>query len=419
MKGHTVLRIRTITAFTSLTPSDFSNECLKLSTKIQHCRSLLQDVETSLTTAGYTVQTLRIATNPFDEWLIDERHQLIEHRLQALTAELQTHDIHFCSLGCTSKYVTICPQILQYSIRLSCSANMPPADVTHARRLADTIRQISNCDSKGLTNFRFAVVAAITPFHPFFPAASGHIDMTCGFAIGLENGHLLRMLLRTAKRLDAIQPLMRQQLQPLYQPIDDLCHSHSSSCCQYLGIDPSFNPSLDNAQGDKESVSWGGSVVAAIEQLHLQETFDRPPESLFGQHGTVAIVAELTQGLQTLDIRRIGFQGLMLPVLEDKRLAYHVATSTQNHYPREQSLSISKLLTISSVCGVGVDTVPLAGDCAVEDLTALILDVAAVAHRWKKGLVVRVLLCVGKSVGDWTDFESPYLCNTKVMDVRY
>ena len=83
----------------------------------------------------------------------------------------------------------------------------------------------------------------------------------------------------------------------------------------------------------------------------------------------------------------------------------------------EEQLEISQLLCISSVCGVGVDTVPLSGDVAREELLSLILDVAALAGRWNKSLSCRVFPVPGLKLGEETSFNSPYLCNSKVFDM--
>jgi len=69
---------------------------------------------------------------------------------------------------------------------------------------------------------------------------------------------------------------------------------------------------------------------------------------------------------------RVGFCGLMLPVLEDAVLAQQV---------QQGSLTVKDLLLYSAVCGTGLDTVPLPGDVSVEALQALLLDVAVLSCR--------------------------------------
>ena len=72
---------------------------------------------------------------------------------------------------------------------------------------------------------------------------------------------------------------------------------------------------------------------------------------------------------------------------------------------------------MSSVCGVGVDTVPIPGNINADDLTSLILDVAALAGRWNKPLSCRVFPVHGKVAGEMTTFDSPYMCNSRIFDL--
>ena len=69
------------------------------------------------------------------------------------------------------------------------------------------------------------------------------------------------------------------------------------------------------------------------------------------------------------------------------------------------------------MCGVGVDTVPVPGDCSETELAGLLLDVAGLAHRWDKSLSCRVFPVPGKQAGDWTDFDSPYMVNAKILPI--
>ena len=70
-----------------------------------------------------------------------------------------------------------------------------------------------------------------------------------------------------------------------------------------------------------------------------------------------------------------------------------------------------------AVCGLGLDTVPIAGDTSQGKLAALLLDVAALAFRLDKPLSARVFPVPGKAAGEATSFVNPYLCDTKVFEV--
>jgi uncharacterized protein (UPF0210 family) len=98
----------------------------------------------------------------------------------------------------------------------------------------------------------------------------------------------------------------------------------------------------------------------------------------------------------------------MLPVLEDDVLAARAA---------EGRYGIRELLLYSSICGTGLDVVPLPGDAPVDAIEGVLLDVAALATRLAKPLSARLLLAPGLRAGDRTAFESRYLTNSRVLQV--
>jgi hypothetical protein len=103
---------------------------------------------------------------------------------------------------------------------------------------------------------------------------------------------------------------------------------------------------------------------------------------------------------------RTGFNGLMLPLLEDAALAQRAA---------EGFLSVKDLLLYSAVCGTGLDTVPLPGDTTAEELFPVLLDLACLAQRLNKPLTARLMPLPGKYAGDATNFDFPYFANSRVI----
>lgn len=280
---------------------------------------------------------------------------------------------------------------------------------------AETILQISKLEEYpgGLGNFRFCAAANCSPFIPFFPVAKS--DASClsnkvGFAIGLENGRLANILLSQCQTLRDVNTVFREGILNALTPIHDLCKEVNDAHDEltYLGIDTSLNPSLE----------VDGSVATAIERLLMRkQNLDLEDGGTqrftFGQNGSLAAVAAITKVLQslgpTIKVVPGSYCGLMLPVCEDQRLAALVATNR---------LKILHLLMLSSVCGVGVDTVPIPGDCSVSDLSQILLDVEALASRYNKSLTCRVFPVPSLVEGDFTVFDSPFLCNTRVANLQ-
>lgn len=409
-------KVRTVTCFLTLDPEMWKNEndgdgdgdALE---SFAAAITTLRKVEQALQTAGYEVQTVRIATNPFSEWLVDDNDgdnrdlETIQRRLRRIDSLLKNREVFACALGPaqTIEELDLCREILRASSRFSCSASLRATDSTMARAAAQCVLDISG--DNPLSNFCFCVASANTrPFVPFFPAAksisrhqtkvspgetSDHpASGMVGFAVGLENGELLGDLLKQAgsiENLEVVETGLARELEPLVRACQRSAQSHGTT---FIGIDTSLNPSLDRA----------GSVAAAMENL--------AEVPVFGGPGTVAAAAALTTILQRLPFPLTGYCGLMLPLCEDVRLAELASTG---------SLRISDLLSISHVCGVGVDTVPVPGDVDCRALAGLLLDVAGVAERWDKSLSCRVFPVPGKRADDFTTFDFPHLVNSKIL----
>ncbi|MGA9533467.1 MAG: DUF711 family protein, partial [Anaerolineales bacterium] len=125
-----------------------------------------------------------------------------------------------------------------------------------------------------------------------------------------------------------------------------------------------------------------------------------------GRHGSVAAAGFLADCLDRAEFKRTGFCGLFLPVLEDEVLASRAA---------EGQLSVTDLLLYSTMCGTGLDTVPLPGDTSADLITPLLLDLGAIALRHNKPLTARLMPIPDKVAGDEVHFEFPYFADSRVM----
>jgi len=97
-----------------------------------------------------------------------------------------------------------------------------------------------------------------------------------------------------------------------------------------------------------------------------------------------------------------------MPVLEDTVLAARAS---------EGILTISDLLLYSTLCGTGLDTIPLPGDASVGALTALLLDLGAIGLRHAKPLTARLMPIPGKAAGDNVHFDFPYFADSRVLQL--
>jgi len=143
----------------------------------------------------------------------------------------------------------------------------------------------------------------------------------------------------------------------------------------YMGLDPTPAPNTDS------------SIGTAIETL---------TGAKFGSSGTLTAAALITEAERSIPVKRVGYSGLMLPVLEDPVLAQRWSEGT---------FDLDSLLAYSAVCGTGLDAIPLPGDVSQQQLERIIGDVASLAFKWHKPLTARLIPAPGKKAGDRTDFD--------------
>ncbi len=253
------------------------------------------------------------------------------------------------------------------------------------RAAADTIAALAGTDADGEGNFLFSAAALTPAGTPFFPVAWFRDANT--FSLGLESaGLLLEIFAAAADREQAMRSL-RLRLNEELTSVQEIAHRIAGATgWRFVGIDVSPAPSPD------------ASIGEAIESL---------TGAPFGSPSTLAGCGAITDMLRDLDVETCGYCGLMLPPLEDKVLARRAA---------EGRFGVSDLLAYSSVCGTGLDTVPLPGDTSPKVLAGLIEDVAALAVKQRKPLAARLMPIPGKSVGDVVRIDNPHLTEGVVMD---
>jgi uncharacterized protein (UPF0210 family) len=174
--------------------------------------------------------------------------------------------------------------------------------------------------------------------------------------------------------------------EPIERVADQLAAEHNYP---FVGID------LSPAPFPSDEVSIGG----AIERAGVER---------FGAPGTLYLAAMVTRAIRRTRVRRCGFSGLMLPLLEDSVLARRAASDCPP--------TVHELLLYSAVCGTGLDTIPLPGDISEAELAGIYLDVAALSIALSgKPLTVRVLPVPGAVAGDMTSFSFDYFANSRVL----
>jgi uncharacterized protein (UPF0210 family) len=374
--------------------------------KIGATGGFLAEAKTAFESAGYEVQTTRLASVPFPLLLGEAGIEDAPRLAEQLESAIQQAGIAYASLGPAlpdfpQSYAVI-PEALAAAQDVFFSGVMADKrsglSLAAGRACANVIVRTAPITPDGFSNLRFAALANVKSGSPFFPAAYHEGDQPA-FAIATEAADLAvaafgemaedgrpRTIDEARQRLISEIEKHGQAITRVAEGLSRFPHSDSRSP-NFGGIDFSLAP----FPADERSLG------RAVECLGVPK---------IGLHGSLAAAAILTEAIERADFPRLGFSGFMQPVLEDSVLATRAA---------EGLLTVKDLLLYSAVCGTGLDAVPLPGDVTADQIAALLLDLAALALRLDKPLTARLMPIPGKAAGDPTEFEFGYFANSRVM----
>ncbi|HEX7318031.1 MAG TPA: DUF711 family protein [Pyrinomonadaceae bacterium] len=381
------MNIRTITIFMPGPP---------VTEQIDRAGRFLATAAEHFESKGVSVQTRRVA---FSKPPLSGHDATLSSRklefYKSLELACETNHIDFCSLGAVrhpDDIRAIAGLILETS-RLYAFAEVLPVDgevnTSTMSAAADAIVRIGRESDAGLANFRFAAGFSIKPGGPFFPS-SYHEGDEPYFAVGTQNSDVLIEAFRGAESLTEAEQRLGVRLSEAFSPIETAAKEIAEhGQVAFHGIDPSVVPILEERYSFAEAFNHLGVRI--------------------GEHGTLAVCALVTRAIRSLPLTAVGFRGIMLPALEDFGLAAAIDAGR---------LDMHKLLTYSSVCGVGLDMVPLPGNVTSDELVMVMTDIAALSRTLSKPLMARLLPIPNGKRGDLTALVHPYLCNTKILSAR-
>ena len=382
------MKIRTITTGVNLSYPAEASIINRIAEFNSRARKVFED-------RGYEVQSLRITTQPWVEYLGTLSQSQIIGEVKNIENMCLNNGIDFVSVGAVTdlKLIDLIPEIIKATSKISASVTI--GDVTAginyeaAKRAAKVVMRISQETDDGYGNFRFAALSNCPPDIPFFPA-SYHKGKTC-FSIGLECSDLVSQAFEKSKNLveaeKNLKSIFTSELIKVEQTAKEIEKQEGIS---FKGIDASTAPSLQENEG----------MAFAFEKLNLAR---------FGAPGTLAISGMITRVLKSLDVQKCGYSGLMLPILEDFGLATRCS---------EGLLSTDTILLYSAVCGTGLDCIPLPGNISERKIYSILLDIATLSLKLDKPLSARLLPVPNKEAGETTCFNSPYLVNCKILQVK-
>lgn len=407
-KKKELCKIRTITTFLSLT-----NDKKTWISQIQKAADFGDNLSKKFISQGYIVQSIRIVTNPFGEYLNTLNIESAKADLTLLSKLINSHNksglrIRFAIGEVKTKHeLSFLPELIRdFGDLCNACVNVSPdefgiLDNEMIDLAATTVKRISVITSRGEGNFNFTVNFNCKPFIPYFPASYHRSELEDSFVIGLETPDLLVQVLKDINKNYNIKN-HNEAFKIYFDEMKTALHYHIEEINQLIldsTITDSFNfAGFDSSAAPSKSCA---SMVEVYKELGVKN---------FGAAGTVEVSSLLTRVFKSMThVNLVGFSGLMLALTEDTGLAERTLTS---------DFDILTLLTNSAVCGIGLDTVPIPGNTSIDKISALMRDTGTMAYRLNKPLTVRLFPVPNLVAGDVTQFESDDLCNSAVLSVN-
>ena len=257
---------------------------------------------------------------------------------------------------------------------------------------AKLIVDVSQLSSNGFDNFRVGVSLNPKKYTPFFPFSYSNKENS--FSIAMEITEEFLNIVEKESTLENIKKSVYKNIGEYLSKINTLGLDCNNNEMEYNGMDISLAPFPDK----------NISVVEILHKLGLDE---------IGASGTYFYTSILTDIIKSTlnihNIKSVGFNGVMYSLLED-----HLLCNANNR----KMLSINQFIAYSTMCGCGLDMVPVPGNILIEELSSIILDTAAVAVKLDKPLGVRVLPIPNKENNEFTEFDMDFLTNTRIVNLK-
>jgi hypothetical protein len=379
-------RIRAVTAFIEVDRNNYA-------AKIDETQKFLAGAKEALNRAGFEGAGGRITTQPFPVYTKGLQHEealdLIRKLRESASKGRTGLNIGAAMLNDNDDTAPVA-LLADILASVSVNANLIMADERgihwHAvGAAAKLIREVSQRSPHGDGNFNFGAIAMMKPYGPYYPG-SYHLGKGHAFALAMEGANVVAdVFARYHDAREAEQHLSEAFTKYTKEAETVAMQVAASTGWTYEGIDATPAPLKD--------ISIGGAI----------ESFIGGP---FGSSGTLTAAGIITRAVQSTPVKRTGYSGLMIPVMEDNQLARRWAEGTFN---------LDSILAYSAVCAGGADTVPLPGNVSEEQIARILGDVAWLAYKWNKPLAARLLPAPGKQAGQQTEFSGAALTNTMVQ----
>ncbi len=405
-------KIRTITTFLTLKKNKtFWKD------EIEKACNFCNELTKKFNENNYEVQSIRIVTNAFAEYLDISSLESAKADLEILSNHLNT----FANEGLRIRFaigeaktineIELLPELIaSYGDLCNACVNVPIneydiLDNELIRHCSKAVQKISQLTPRGEGNFNFTVNFNCKTFIPYFPASYHDSKLENSYVIGFETPDLLVHVLEEFNKNKEIKN-HQELFSQYYKIMNQALQYHVNNVKDILDL---YESEDENFSKDFKFVGIDSSAAPSKNCSSMTKVYELLGVPYFGAAGSVEVSSLLTKvfkGVENLPL--VGFSGLMLAVIEDLGLA---KGTVKNNY------DIRTLLTNSAVCGIGLDTVPIPGNTSIDKISALMRDTGTMAFRLNKPLTVRLFPYPEKEAGELTEYESDDLCNCAILEV--
>ncbi|MFX0027924.1 MAG: DUF711 family protein [Candidatus Hermodarchaeota archaeon] len=407
------MRIRAITNG-NIVPYLYANETILsfMQDNLKNFSELNNELVSAFENVGLEVQTKRFCSQPlfsYDNKLFYEKNlkeTLVEIKNQLKFLQDIFKDYGFDYFACCMMLTHQLPELGiferlllnevptfikntdNFFTSLPVASTRDGLNITAIKSGAKIIKQLSEPDP--FKNLNFCVSANIGPNFPFFPSAY-HFSDKPAFSIALEMADEVIEAIEQSNGIKETQLNLLSKFNQIYDDVTQICEKLGRKFeVEFKGLD--FSP----APFPEESKSIG----TAIEKLGIE---------YFGAIGTLTGVALIKNSIPMDKEKVIGFSGFFQPILEDYILSKRLS---------ENKFNLDSLLLYATMCGAGLDVVPLPGDITEKEIFYILLDLCTISLRLNKPLTARLMPIPGRDVGDEVEFDFEYFAPSRIISFR-
>src|ERR1700732_2745363 len=253
-------KVRTITAFIRLDTNQYKQQVVDTLTMLRNAKARFE-------LAGYEVQTIRISTQPFPEYTRGMSKQAILaffHDLDSLAKQegfIAGIGPALMSEKDDLAQAQVLSEILGLTNNLHGSVVVAGDDGVHwkaVRAAADVMKYLEDHTDHSLGNFRFAAIANVPAYTPFYPA-SYHQGQGHQFAIALESANVVAAVMAVQRDTEVTRQTLISELGRQAMAIEDIASKiDQETGWAYMGLDLSPAPNKEVSIGSAIAGFTGG-----------------------------------------------------------------------------------------------------------------------------------------------------------------